>query len=115
MAYNFMNAKGSDVILATDAEKHIWTADNPFTMSLLNSEGCNMLRAMMATAESAIREAAKDGKILRADAVRVINETLDLPPAGLHHMNISAWGSIKAMIKESMCYPAPYEPPKEVE
>ena len=108
MAWN--GRETDDHIALADAIHWIGSVDNPMTSSILDEAGKLMLNGMVLDASRAVASAAdENGRIVRSVAIAKINDALTDPPKDMHPRNISAWGSIKATMKESMWYPAPRE------
>ena len=102
--------ENDDYITLADAIYWIGSADNPMTSSILDDAGNLMLKGMVSDAVQAVSSAAdENGRIVRSAAIAKINDALTDPPKDMHPRNISAWGNIKATMKESMWYPAPQE------
>ena len=108
MAWNGREA--DDRITIADAIHWIGLVDNPMVSSILGDAGNLMLKGMVSDAVRAVASAAdENGCIVRSVAIAKINDALTDPPKDMHPRNISAWGNIKATMKESMWYPAPQE------
>lgn len=108
MAWN--GRENDDHITLADAIHWICAVDNPTTSSILDDVGNLMLKGMVSDAVRAVVSAAdENGRIVRSVAITKINDSLTDPPKDMHPRNISAWGRIKATMKESMWYPAPQE------
>lgn len=102
--------KVDDHITLVDAIYWIGSVDNPMTSSILDDAGKLMIKGMVSDAVRAVASAAdENGHIVRSVAIAKINDALTDPPKDMHPRNISAWGSTKATMKESMWYPAPQE------
>ncbi len=108
MAWNEREA--DDRIGLADAIHWIGSVDNPMTSSILDDAGNLMLKGMVSDAVRSVTSVADEsGRIVRSVAITKINDALTDPPKDMHPRNISAWGNIKATMKESMWYPAPQE------
>lgn len=96
-----------DMIHVDEAIGWIERNNNPMIRSLM---GDDFMAGIVAAASEAVRTASKDGLIRRGEAVCCINEVIpEDPPAFLDSWRRAQWPTIRAMMRESLWYPAAYE------
>ena len=97
-----------DLIRVADAISWIQWLYNPMNLSIVGEE---MLGGMVNAAIDAVRQGGKDGMILRRDAVACINAAIpESAPAEMDSYRKSKWGTVRAMIRETMAYPVRLSP-----
>lgn len=92
-----------DLIRVADAVAWIEWVYNPANLSIVGEE---LLGGMVTAAVDAVRKGGKDGMILRRDAVACINAAIpESAPTEMDSYRKSKWGTVRAMIRETMAYP----------
>jgi hypothetical protein len=99
----YKNRTSDDLIRVDDAVSWINWVHNPANLSVVGEE---LLGGMVTAAVDAVRKGGKDGTILRRDAVACINSAIpESAPAEMDSYRKSKWGTVRAMIRETMAYP----------
>lgn len=97
-----------DLIRVEDAVSWINWVYNPANISIVGEE---LLGGMVAAAVNAVRKGGKEGTILRRDAVACINSAIpESASAEMDSYRKSKWGTVRAMIRETMAYPGRVSP-----
>lgn len=97
-----------DLIRVEDAVDWINWVHASANLSIVGEE---LLGSMVTAAVDAVRKGGKEGTILRRDAVACIDSAIpEIAPAEMDSYRKSKWGTVRAMIRETMAYPGRVSP-----